>query len=178
MQSICKHIYSHYEQSSMTKIVLRHYVHVRLLPMLEDISDTKCTIMCFKAEDLQAIRKDVRSMGADFDMELLLGALLQYRKAGVDRVKLCSVGGTLFTKDELCGASTRRRVVFIGQSHELEDHLYDSMQVRILDADDKLSTGDMGKLAPDFVESFKAAFLAGDVHEAPFRLRHSCEADC
>ena len=157
MQSICKRIQSHYEQPSMTKIVLRQYVHMPLLPMLKDISDTKCTIMCFKAEDLQAICKDVRSMGDDFDMELLLCALLQHRKAGVDQVKLCSVGDTLLTKDEPCGASPRRRVVFIGQAHELEDHVYDSMQVRILGTDGKLSTGDRDKSARDLPSLSRAS---------------------
>ena len=106
-------------------------------------------------------------MVADFDMELLIGALFQCRKAGVDQVKLCGVGGTLLTEDELSRAGTRRGVAFIGQAHELVDHVFDSMQVRILGADGKLSAGDRDKLARDFVESFKVAVLAGDFHEAP-----------
>ena len=80
-------------------------------------------------------------------MELLLCALFQYRKASVDQVKLGGVGGTLLTEDELNGAGTRRDVVFIGQAHVLVDHVYDSMQVRILGADGRTSTGDMDKLA-------------------------------
>merc|ERR1712039_1012147 len=38
-------------------------------------------------------------MGADFDMELLLCALLFFRKAGVAQAQLCDVAGTLFTED-------------------------------------------------------------------------------
>jgi len=98
-QGAAPHPRSHFEQPNMMKIVLRHYVRVRLLPMLEGIYDTQCAFKCFRAEDLKAITADVQSMGADFDMELLLCALLHYRKAGVAQEKLCSVGGTLFTED-------------------------------------------------------------------------------
>jgi len=98
-QGAAPHPQSHYEQPNMMKIVLRHYVRVRLLPMLQGIYDTQCAFKCFRAEDLQAVCKDVKSMGADFDMELLLCALLHYRKGGVDQAKLCDVAGTLFTED-------------------------------------------------------------------------------
>jgi hypothetical protein len=93
------HPQSHYEQPNMMKIVLRHYVRVRMLPMLEGIYDTQCAFKCFRAEHLEAICKDVKSMGADFDMELLLCALLHFRKKGVEQAKLCNVAGTLFTED-------------------------------------------------------------------------------
>eukprot|EP00931_Biecheleriopsis_adriatica_P084216 TRINITY_DN5796_c0_g1_i1.p1 TRINITY_DN5796_c0_g1~~TRINITY_DN5796_c0_g1_i1.p1 ORF type:complete len:529 (-),score=116.76 TRINITY_DN5796_c0_g1_i1:164-1750(-) len=93
------HPQSHFEQPNMMKIVLRHYVRVRLLPMLEGIYDTQCAFKCFKAEDLMSIINDVKSMGADFDMELLLCALLNYQKSGVDKSKQKYVFGTLFTED-------------------------------------------------------------------------------
>ena len=73
-------------------------------------------------------------------MELLLCALFRCRKAGVDQVKLCGVGGTPLTEDELSGSGTRRGVVFIGQAHELVDYVFDSMQVR-MGASGKLSSG-------------------------------------
>ena len=90
-------------------------------------------------------------------MELLLCALFQYRKASVDQVKLGGVGGTLLTEDELNGAGTRRDVVFIGQAHVIVDRVYDSMQVRILGADGRMSTGDMDHPARYFVESMPAS---------------------
>jgi len=93
------HPLSHYEQPNMMKIVLRHYVRVRLLPMLEGIYDTQCAFKCFKSTDLLTIINDVKSMGADFDMELLLCALLFYKKQGIAQAKLCSVAPTLFTED-------------------------------------------------------------------------------
>merc|ERR1719502_1491126 len=62
------HPQNHYEQPNMMKIVLRHYVRVRLLPMLRGIYDTQCAFKCFKKEDIPAITHDVKSMGADFDM--------------------------------------------------------------------------------------------------------------
>jgi len=93
------HPQSHYEQPNMMKIVLRHYVRVRLLPMLKGIYDTQCAFKAFKREDLMEITKDVRSLQADFDMELLLCGLLHYRKAGVKQGKLAYVAGTLFTED-------------------------------------------------------------------------------
>jgi len=93
------HPLSHYEQPNMMRIVLRHYVRVRLLPMLQGIYDTQCAFKCFKAEDLPAILDDVKSMGADFDMELLLCALLFFQKGGAEQGKLCSVSPTLFTED-------------------------------------------------------------------------------
>lgn len=98
-QGAAPHPKSHFEQPNMMKIVLRHYVRVRLLPMLEGIYDTQCAFKCFRAEDLSAIVNDVKSMGADFDMELLLCALLFYRKQGHAQAKLCSVAPTLFTED-------------------------------------------------------------------------------
>jgi len=94
-----RHPQSHYEQLNMMKIVLRHYVRVRLLPMLQGIYDTQCAFKCFKKEDLMEITQDVMSLQADFDMELLLCGLLFYRKKGVDQKKLAYVGGTLFTED-------------------------------------------------------------------------------
>merc|ERR1712070_729381 len=42
------HPQSHYEQPNMMKIVLRHYVRVRLLPMLQGVYDTQCAFKCFK----------------------------------------------------------------------------------------------------------------------------------
>jgi hypothetical protein len=93
------HPQSHFEQPNMMKIVLRHYVRVRLLPMLQGIYDTQCAFKCFKAEDIAAITHDVKSMGADFDMELLLCGLISFQKAGVEQAKLCGVAGTLFTED-------------------------------------------------------------------------------
>jgi len=98
-QGAAPHPQSHFEQPNMMKIVLRHYVRVRLLPMLEGIYDTQCAFKCFKAEDLMAIIHDVKSMGADFDMELLLCALLHYQKSGVPKSKAKYVQGTLFTED-------------------------------------------------------------------------------
>eukprot|EP00440_Ansanella_granifera_P020821 gb/GFBE01022610.1/.p1 GENE.gb/GFBE01022610.1/~~gb/GFBE01022610.1/.p1 ORF type:complete len:128 (+),score=34.83 gb/GFBE01022610.1/:1-384(+) len=38
-------------------------------------------------------------MGADFDMELLLCALLFFQKGGTEQAKLCHVAPTLFTED-------------------------------------------------------------------------------
>merc|ERR1712226_1294051 len=93
------HPQSHYEQPNMMKIVLRHYVRVRLLPMLQGIYDTQCAFKCFKREDLMEITKDVKSLQADFDMELLLCGLLHYRKKDVPQKKLAYVAGTLFTED-------------------------------------------------------------------------------
>lgn len=98
-QGAAPHPLSHYEQPNMMRIVLRHYVRVRLLPMLQGIYDTQCAFKCFKAEDLPAILDDVKSMGADFDMELLLCALLFFQKGGAEQGKLCSVSPTLFTED-------------------------------------------------------------------------------
>lgn len=93
------HPQSHYEQPNMMKIVLRHYVRVRLLPMLKGIYDTQCAFKCFDRGDLLDITKDVRSLQADFDMEVLLSALLHYQKKDVKQNKLAYVGGTLFTED-------------------------------------------------------------------------------
>jgi len=93
------HPQSHFEQPNMMKIVLRHYVRARLLPMLHGICDTQCAFKCFKREDLLNITTDVRSLQADFDMELLLCALLHYRKQGVGAEKLAYIAGTLFTED-------------------------------------------------------------------------------
>jgi hypothetical protein len=93
------HPQSHYEQPNMMKIVLRHYFRVRLLPMLDGIYDTQCAFKAFKREDLMELTKDVMSLQADFDMELLLCSLLYYRKQGVEQKKLAYIGGTLFTED-------------------------------------------------------------------------------
>merc|ERR1719356_2218563 len=93
------HPQSHYEQPNMMKIVLRHYFRVRLLPMLDGIYDTQCAFKAFKREDLMELTKDVMSLQADFDMELLLCSLLHYRKAGIEQKKLAYIGGTLFTED-------------------------------------------------------------------------------
>jgi hypothetical protein len=93
------HPQSHYEQPNMMKIVLRHYVRVRLLPMLQGVFDTQCAFKCFKREDLMDITKDVKSLQADFDMEVLLNALNLYRNKGVKQNKLSYIGGTLFTED-------------------------------------------------------------------------------
>jgi len=93
------HPQSHFEQPNMMKIVLRHYVRVRLLPMLQGIYDTQCAFKCFRREDVLAITEDVKSLQADFDMELLLCSLLHYRKQGVEQNRLAHVCGTLFTED-------------------------------------------------------------------------------
>ena len=93
------HPQSHFEQPNMMKIVIRHYFRVRLLPMLKGIYDTQCAFKCFRAEDVLAIISDVRGLGADFDMELLLCALSFFRGRGVPPEKLCSIAPTLFTED-------------------------------------------------------------------------------
>ena len=91
------HPCSHFEQPNMMKIVFRQYVRSRLLPMLEDILDTQCAFKCFRGEELLPILEEVRSMQADFDMELLLCALTALKK--VQAKKLCVVQPTLFTED-------------------------------------------------------------------------------
>jgi len=93
------HPEGHYDQPNMMKIVFRHYLRLRLLPMLTGIYDTQCAFKCFKIEDVPAIIDKVQSMGPDFDMELLLCALQYYQKKGVAQKKLCKVYGTLFTED-------------------------------------------------------------------------------
>lgn len=93
------HPESHYDQPNMMKIVFRHYLRVRLLPMLTGIYDTQCAFKCFKLADVPKIIQKVQSMGPDFDMELLLCALTYYQKAGIPQEKLCRVYGTLFTED-------------------------------------------------------------------------------
>jgi len=93
------HPQSHYEQPNMMKIVLRHWVRVRLLPMLQGIFDTQCAFKAFRREDLMEITQDVKSLQADFDMEVLLCALLAYRKKDFKDNKLAHVSGTLFTED-------------------------------------------------------------------------------
>lgn len=93
------HPQSHFEQPNMMKIVMRHYVRVRLLPILKGIYDTQCAFKCFRASDLKAILEEVRSLGADFDMELLLCALSYFRKGGGSGSELCVVKPTLFTED-------------------------------------------------------------------------------
>lgn len=93
------HPQSHFEQPNMMKIVMRHWVRVRLLPMLKGIYDTQCAFKCFRAEDVLAIIGEVRGLGADFDMELLLCALSHFRNAGVPDGKLCGIAPTLFTED-------------------------------------------------------------------------------
>ena len=91
------HPRSHFEQPNMMKIVFRQYVRSRLLPMLDDILDTQCAFKCFRGEQLGPILEEVRSMQADFDMELLLCALTALKK--VEAKKLCVVEPTLFTED-------------------------------------------------------------------------------
>lgn len=93
------HPESHYDQPNMMKIVFRHYLRVRLLPMLTGIYDTQCAFKCFNLADVPHIIQQVQSMGPDFDMELLLCALQHYQKAGVPQGRLCKVYGTLFTED-------------------------------------------------------------------------------
>lgn len=93
------HPESHFDQPNMMKIVFRHYLRLRLLPMLAGIYDTQCAFKCFRIEDVPAIIADVKSLGPDFDMELLLCALQMYQKRGIAREKLCKVYGTLFTED-------------------------------------------------------------------------------
>ena len=94
------HPLSHFEQPNMMKIVFRHYVRVRLLPMLKGVYDTQCAFKCFRCADLLPILAEVRSLGADFDMELLLCALTKFsaERKGADEV-LCDVSPTLFTED-------------------------------------------------------------------------------
>jgi len=97
------HPLSHFEQPNMMKIVIRHYVRVRLLPMLRGVYDTQCAFKCFKCEDLGPILAEVRSIGADFDMELLLCALSRFSAESKgdkgEGDKLCAVSPTLFTED-------------------------------------------------------------------------------
>lgn len=93
------HPQSHYEQPNMMKIVMRHYVRVRLLPILKGIYDTQCAFKCFRATDIMTIINEVRSLGADFDMELLLCALSYFSKGGGSGKELCVVKPTLFTED-------------------------------------------------------------------------------
>lgn len=93
------HPQNHFEQPNMMKIVIRHYFRVRLLPMLRGIYDTQCAFKCFRAEDVLAIINDVRGLGADFDMELLLCALSFFRGRGDPSDKLCCIAPTLFTED-------------------------------------------------------------------------------
>jgi len=94
------HPESHYDQPNMMKIVFRHYQRVRLLPMLTGIYDTQCAFKCFKLKHIPEIIEQVKSMGPDFDMELLLCALKFYQqKKGVPQAKLCKVYPTLFTED-------------------------------------------------------------------------------
>lgn len=96
-QGASGHPQSHYEQPNMMKIVFRHYLRTRLLPMLEGIMDTQCAFKCFRSLDLVSILPDVMSTTADFDMELLLCALTYYRKKGADN--LVTVIPTVFTED-------------------------------------------------------------------------------
>lgn len=93
------HPASHFDQPNMMKINFRHYVRMRLLPMLQGIYDTQCAFKCFNVYDIAEIASPVMSMGPDFDMELLLCALQYYQKKGVPQQKLCKVYGTLFTED-------------------------------------------------------------------------------
>jgi len=67
--------------------------------MLQGVYDTQCAFKCFRREDLLEITKDVKSLQADFDMEVLLNALNLYRKRDVKPTKLSYVAGTLFTED-------------------------------------------------------------------------------
>merc|ERR1740117_2863479 len=92
------HPESHYAQPNMMKIVFRHFVRVRLLPVLAGISDTQCAFKCFHAGDLLPIIAKVNSLGADFDMELLLCALTFFKQVGNDDT-LCEIVSTLFTED-------------------------------------------------------------------------------
>lgn len=91
------HPLSHFEQPNMMKIAFRHYTRKRLLPMLASIYDTQCAFKCFHTKDVMPIIEQVKSMGADFDMELLLCALTYYKTQG--REKMCHVSPTLFTED-------------------------------------------------------------------------------
>lgn len=93
------HPQSHFEQPNMMKIVMRHYVRVRLLPILKGIYDTQCAFKCFRAADLMSVIGEVRSIGADFDMELLLCALSYFSKGGGVGKELCVTKPTLFTED-------------------------------------------------------------------------------
>lgn len=98
-KSALGHPQSHYDQPNMMKIVFRHFVRMRLLPMLHGIYDTQCAFKCFNVHDIPEIIAPVTSLGPDFDMELLLCALQFYQKKGVPQQKLCKVYGTLFTED-------------------------------------------------------------------------------
>ena len=68
--------------------------------MLQGVYDTQCAFKCFRCADLLPILAEVRSLGADFDMELLLCALTKFsaERKGPDEV-LCDVSPTLFTED-------------------------------------------------------------------------------
>mmetsp|Transcript_94675 Transcript_94675/g.306225 ORF Transcript_94675/g.306225 Transcript_94675/m.306225 type:complete len:522 (+) Transcript_94675:104-1669(+) len=98
-KSALGHPESHYDQPNMMKIVFRHYLRLRLLPMLTGFFDTQCAFKCFKIEDIPQIIDKVQSMGRDFDTDLLLCALQFYQKQGIPQNKLCKVYGTLFTED-------------------------------------------------------------------------------
>ena len=67
--------------------------------MLQGVYDTQCAFKCFRCADLLPILAEVRSLGADFDMELLLCALTKFsaERKGPDEV-LCDVSPTLFTE--------------------------------------------------------------------------------
>jgi len=93
------HPQSHFEQPNMMKIVMRHWTRVRLLPMLRGIYDTQCAFKCWRTADVMPILDEVKGMGADFDMELLLCALSKFQKDGVVQEKLCEVCPSLFTED-------------------------------------------------------------------------------
>lgn len=97
-QGASGHPQSHYEQPNMMKIVFRHYLRTRLLPMLEGNMDTQCAFKCFRALDLLQILPSVQSTQADFDMELLLCALTHYRDNGAGE-NIVTIIPTLFTED-------------------------------------------------------------------------------
>jgi hypothetical protein len=57
-----EHPRSHFEQPNMMKIVMRHWVRVRLLPMLEGIMDTQCAFKCFRTEDIMPVERHGRRL--------------------------------------------------------------------------------------------------------------------
>ena len=67
--------------------------------MLEGTYDTQCVFKCFRAADLMDVIKSVRSIGADFDMELLVCALTYFTKGGGVGEELCTIHPTLFTEN-------------------------------------------------------------------------------
>ena len=83
--------------------------------MLQGVYDTQCAFKCFRCADLLPILAEVRSLGADFDMELLLCALTKFsaERKGADEI-LCATGlaGRFRTLPGRCAVNTLRCWLF------------------------------------------------------------------